>query len=315
MAHYHPAPLPGLGPRVQITVCPFAAIPLPHDVLRFTTLYYLLKPFFNAHHQSTPNALAGFNNSQDCTSLPDPASKGRDGLDFRYRATLISLALGHHVDRPGSRLGDALFRRREFLPRRTEISTMSDAALGCVIRSNDVVHAGASRVRPLTADVSGVKRDDLTAVLFEHSTPAPFSLFAARRRRRANVVDAGDKCSVRPAASLPHLTSTSTSGLSSTVITTLHDSGDIPLRLAPFLPGHSDSKRQCRRRVPETGVPSPAAVPYEGCRGADATSLIPRAAGGMSAISRAENAMTEVYPRSCFAPTCYRQLSGREAHV
>ncbi|KAL1711519.1 hypothetical protein EV715DRAFT_278444 [Schizophyllum commune] len=39
----------------------------------------------------------------DCTSLPDPASKGRDGLDFRYRATLISLALGHHVDRRVSR--------------------------------------------------------------------------------------------------------------------------------------------------------------------------------------------------------------------
>ncbi|KAL1711445.1 hypothetical protein EV715DRAFT_298094 [Schizophyllum commune] len=132
--------------------------------------------FFNAHHQSTPNALAGFNNLQDCTSLPDPAGKGRGGLDFRYRATLISLALGHHPMRlgarsAGSRLGDALFCRRgvyisrKRVPRRTEMFTLSDAALSCEIRSNDVVHAGASRVRPLTA---GVEQDDLTTVLFEH---------------------------------------------------------------------------------------------------------------------------------------------------
>ena len=149
---------------------------------------------------------------------------------------------------------------------------------------------------------------------------------------------AGDKCSVQPVVSRPHLTSTSTSGLSSTVIPTLHDSGDIPLRLAPFLPGHSDSKRQCRRRVPETGVPSPAAASYT--RGVGVlvsvrtrVSLDTGAAGGMSAISRAENAMTEVYPRSCCAlvslslPSThpnsrlppsemhYWQFPGREAHA
>ena len=126
---------------------------------------------------------------------------------------------------------------------------------------------------------------------------------------RANVVDAGermpppsrlvahtsagDKCSVRPAVSLPHLTSMSTSGLSSTVITSLNESGDIPLRLALFLSGHSDSTRRCRCRVPGAGVHNPVGVPYEGCRGAGECTNTRQA--------RPRGAMSRVTPRFHFA--------------
>ncbi|KAL1711557.1 hypothetical protein EV715DRAFT_297956 [Schizophyllum commune] len=164
-AYPTPAPLPGLGPRVQITEYPFAAIPLPHDVLRFTTLYDLLKAFFNAHHQSTPNALAGFNNSQAITST-DVSRDYLLPLNIIYPDVALSRCASVRAQQARD-WATRCFAAAVDISRK--VSTIQLVVLdfldGLEVDRTTSYMRERPAVRPLTA---GVEQDDLTTVLFEH---------------------------------------------------------------------------------------------------------------------------------------------------